>query len=185
LENKALGWFIDNYKNSLRDVTLCYLVDRDSNSILIAMKKRGFGKGKYNGVGGKLQDGEIIEQAMIRETYEEIGVRPSTYKKVAELSFYFGGSRPNPDFNQKVHVFISESWDGKPLESEEMKPEWVKIDNIPLERMWADDKYWLPEVLKGKYVEAAFLFGDNEKITDMKIGYKADWLLKNLKSKNQ
>ena len=27
----------------LRDVTLCYLVDKDNGKVLLAMKKRGFG----------------------------------------------------------------------------------------------------------------------------------------------
>ncbi|MCL4404828.1 MAG: 8-oxo-dGTP diphosphatase [Candidatus Marsarchaeota archaeon] len=172
MSKQNIDWFIDTYKNSLRDVTLCYLIKKESNEVLIAMKKRGFGVGKYNGVGGKLEKGETVEQAMLRETYEEIGVRPQSYEKVAEIAFYFGGTKPNPDFNQRVHVFISDSWEGNPSESEEMKPEWVKTNNIPLDLMWADDKYWLPEVLKGKHIEASFLFGDDNKVADMKISYK-------------
>ena len=48
------------------------LLLRKDNEILLAKKKRGFGEGKYNGVGGKLEDGETPEEAMIRETEEEI-----------------------------------------------------------------------------------------------------------------
>ena len=52
--------------------TLCLLIK--DNKILLPIKKRGFGKGKNNGVGGKLEDGETELEAMIRETKEEIGV---------------------------------------------------------------------------------------------------------------
>ena len=45
---------IDKYSDSLRDVTLCYFVDKKASKVLLAMKKRGFGQGKLNGVGGKL-----------------------------------------------------------------------------------------------------------------------------------
>lgn len=44
--------------NKLRKVTLCILFDKDR--VLLAMKKRGFGVGKWNGAGGKLKDGETI-----------------------------------------------------------------------------------------------------------------------------
>ena len=42
------------------------------NQVLLAMKKRGFGEGKWNGVGGKLDPGETVEQALVRECQEEI-----------------------------------------------------------------------------------------------------------------
>ncbi len=45
--------------------TLLFL--RKNNHILLAMKKRGFGADRWNGVGGKLEPGETIEQALVRE----------------------------------------------------------------------------------------------------------------------
>lgn len=33
---------------------------RNNGSILLGMKKRGFGKGKWNGFGGKVQNGETM-----------------------------------------------------------------------------------------------------------------------------
>lgn len=35
------------------------------------MKKRGFGEGWWNGYGGKVQDGESMTDAMVRELQEE------------------------------------------------------------------------------------------------------------------
>lgn len=167
-----IDYYIDKYSGSLRDVTLCYLINRESSKVILALKKRGFGVGKLNGVGGKLKEGESIEEAMLRETKEEINVELTSYRKVATINFYFGGTKPNPDFNQRVHVYIGDEWNGTPSESEEMKPEWFDTDSIPLDMMWDDDKYWLPYVLKGKTVDASFLFGDSNKVIDMKISYK-------------
>ncbi len=52
--------------------------NEDTKEILLAMKKRGFGKGRWNGVGGKPDpekgDKSIIDCA-IREAQEEIGVK--------------------------------------------------------------------------------------------------------------
>ena len=62
---------------SLRNSTLVFLIKKNNGSITdicLAMKKRGFGKGRWNGVGGKVEAGETIEAAAMREAREEIGV---------------------------------------------------------------------------------------------------------------
>jgi mutator protein MutT len=135
--------------------------------ICLALKKRGFGMGRYNGAGGKVEEGlETIEEAAIRETQEEIGVETEELKKIAELSFYFPHKS---DWDQKVHVYFVENWDGEPRESEEMDPRWFSIDKIPFEKMWPDDIFWLPRVLNGERIEAMFIFGEGDVIQDKKI----------------
>ncbi|MBR4418900.1 MAG: NUDIX domain-containing protein, partial [Clostridia bacterium] len=71
-----------------KQTTLLYIIK--NNQILLAEKKRGFGVGKINGVGGKIEPGESIEQAMIRETQEEIGVTPINSQHLATITFQFG-----------------------------------------------------------------------------------------------
>ena len=87
----------------MRDVTLCFLLRDDE--ICLAMKKRGFGVGKWNGIGGKVQDGETIEEAAVRELYEEVGVRAdiADLKNVGNIKFYFN---ERPDWNQRMHVYF-------------------------------------------------------------------------------
>ena len=57
-----------------------------------------------------------------------------------------------------VHVFITDSFDGKPIETEEAEPLWFDIDKIPYHEMWEDDKLWLPKVLEGKNIYGHFDF---------------------------
>lgn len=137
--------------------TLLFL--RRYDEILLAMKKRGHGKGKWNGVGGKVDQNETIEQAARRECREETGVSVVSAQKTAILHF---GQEPYVDkySNIDVHVFVASSWDGAPIETEEMSPKWFKITNLPLDNMWPDDAYWLPEVIAGNKLEADFLFND-------------------------
>lgn len=132
------------------------LILRDGDKILLAKKKRGFGKGLYNGVGGKLEKGETVLDAMIRETQEEIGVTPTVYEKygINEFLEFVNGEETNLVF----HLFIATEWDGEPTESEEMAPEWFDIDDIPYDKMFKDDRYWLPLVLEGKKVRGNFEF---------------------------
>ena len=148
----------------MKQATLCMI--QDGNKILLGMKKKGFGKDKYNGFGGKVEPGETVEQAAIRELKEECGLTANTCKKLAELTFKFPHK---PDWNQVVHVFVAESWSGTPVESDEMIPEWFDLQKIPYSKMWVDDEHWMPHVLAGKFVTATFVLSENESILEKDI----------------
>ena len=155
----------------MKNTTLLFLIKKEGGritDICLAMKKRGFGAGRYNGVGGKVEADESIEDAVVREAKEEVGVDvvPSSLQKVAELTFTFPH---NPSFDQVVHTFFTTTWQGEPIESEEMKPQWYKVSDIPYTSMWPDDIFWLPKVLEGIFVTASFTFGENDIILDKKV----------------
>lgn len=151
----------------LKQVTLCLLIKEDK--VLLAMKKRGWGVGKWNGVGGKLNPGETLEQASIRETEEEIGVTPLDLTRVATLNFFFPKAPEDKNWNQQVCVFLVTKWQGEPEESEEMKPEWFPKNNIPLEEMWDADTHWMSAVLEGKLLKAKFIYDNNQKLETFEI----------------
>jgi 8-oxo-dGTP diphosphatase len=138
--------------------TLLFLIRDDE--ILLAMKKRGFGSGRYNGVGGKIEPDETEEQAMIRECQEEIEVTPINYWKVAEHDFVQkNGANP---WRMYVHAYMCDTWEGEPHETEEMAPEWFKLSDIPYDTMWQDDRYWLPQVLEGQKLVGNYTFDEHD-----------------------
>lgn len=139
--------------------TLLFL--RKEDEILLAMKKRGFGANRFNGVGGKIEPGETIEQALVRECQEEINVTPLKYKKVAEHDF-IGKSEDDSPWRMYVHVYFCNTWQGEPSETEEMKPEWFKLQDIPYKNMWQDDIFWLPKVLEGNKIFGIFTFDEKD-----------------------
>lgn len=141
--------------------TLLFL--RRDDEILLAMKKRGFGANLYNGVGGKIDPGETEEQALIRECQEEVNVTPTEYEKVAQHDFVMDADDPAKTWHMYVHAYTATAWEGEPTESEEMAPEWFKIDAIPYEQMWQDDPLWVPQVMLGKKVVSTCYFNkDND-----------------------
>lgn len=151
----------------MRQTTLCLLVN--GGKILLAMKKRSFGVGKWNGVGGKLDEGmgdKNVFDAIKRETKEEIGVELLNFEKVGVLHFKFSYKS---EWDQDVHLFLANSWQGEPVETEEMMPKWFNISEIPYSQMWDDDKHWLPLVLEGKKINANFIFKEGEIIEKFSI----------------
>ena len=144
-------------------LTLCII--HQHPKILLGMKKRGHGEGKWNGFGGKVEEGETIEEAARRETKEEAGIEIKEMKKLGILEFeYQDGSG-----NMEVHIFCAKEFKGNPIESEEMKPRWFDVDKIPYDQMWADDKYWLPMFLDRKRFKGKFLFDEVNEIIDYSL----------------
>ena len=154
--------------NPTGDKTNTLLLLRRGDEVLLAMKKRGFGAGRWNGVGGKLEPGETVEQALVRECQEEIGVTPTTYSKIAEHDFVLDTHTGKP-WHIYVHTYFCDEWDGEPAETEEMAPKWYKISEIPYDEMWPDDRYWLPLALEGKVLKTTFVFDEHEGVADHTI----------------
>ena len=144
-------------------MTLCVI--HQHPKVLLAMKKRGFGQGRWNGLGGKVQDGETIEQAAKREAFEEAGIKLGELQKMGVIDFSWQGK---PDTLQ-VHIFKTESFLGIPTETEEMKPEWFDAKEIPFSKMWQDDVYWMPLFLKNKKFSGKFIFDDQDNILEKEL----------------
>ncbi len=160
----------------MKEATLCYLLRNHPidgpGEILLGMKKRGFGEGKIVGIGGKLEDGESPAVAAARELEEEIRVRvrPDALERVAYVTFLFPAK---PEWNMGVHVFLARRWQGTPVETGEIKPEWFPLDEMPFARMWHDVAFWLLRVLDGERFSAVFSFeDDNETVLE---SHFEDW----------
>lgn len=145
-------------------LTLALIVKGDD--ILLGMKKRGFGAGRWNGFGGKVQEGESIEAGAIRETREECGITLTSIEKVGIHEFEFEKERGNI---LEVHVFRADEWQGEPAETEEMRPEWFAKSAIPYDLMWPDDRLWIPTFLAGKKFRTKFLFGEGDTVLEQEI----------------
>ena len=128
-------------------------------NILLAMKKRKFGKGHYNGFGGGVEENESILDCAIRETKEECGVTILDPAYVGKILFKFLDS---DEQDHEVHFYKVTKYDGEPIETEEMKPSWFEQDKLPFDEMWLDDKYWMPLFLEDKKFNGVFHFSGNK-----------------------
>lgn len=147
----------EEFREKATEATLCFIIKE--NKTLLIEKKRGVGEGLFNGPGGKIEGSETPEECAIRETEEEVRVRPQEIKKLGELEFIFG-----EEPFMFVHVFKASDYSGEPEETEEARPEWFETDNLPYDNMWPDDRYWVPKMLENEKFLARFYFdeeGDN------------------------
>lgn len=154
------------YKPVLTKAVVGYFLKEDK--VILGLRKQvsfGLGENLISGIGGKVGDspeiiGESDEQAMMREAEEEIGVKIKKLHKVGEITFLF----PNKaKWNQFVIAYIIKEWEGEPQETDVIKPLRFQLNELPFERMWADNQYWVPHVLSGKTINATFLYADDNK----------------------
>jgi 8-oxo-dGTP diphosphatase / 2-hydroxy-dATP diphosphatase len=146
-----------------RDYTLVFC--RRGDDVLLGMKKRGFGMGKWNGFGGKLEAGETIEEAAKRELEEESGLIANSLERLGYLVFHMEESRKI----MKVHIYNCTDFSGTEVETEEMNPQWFNREAIPYELMWPDDPMWLPMAMDGKKFIGRFEFSDDDTIEDYSL----------------
>jgi 8-oxo-dGTP pyrophosphatase MutT (NUDIX family) len=85
-----------------------------------------------------------IEAAAIRECQEEIGVTPHDLQAAGYLQFFMPA---DPAFEHRCYVFTTQSWEGEPVETEEMRPQWFGVTEIPYGKMWPDDTIWMPHLI--------------------------------------
>jgi 8-oxo-dGTP diphosphatase len=148
----------------MKDGTLCFAVQGSrppltgaGMKVLLGFKKVGFGQGKFDGFGGKIEPGETPLAAAIRELEEESGLKamPEAVQYVAHLVYLFPAK---PEWSQIVHAFVATKWAGTPVESVEMIPRWFGLQGIPYGQMWDDSSHWLPRILAGGRVQGRFVF---------------------------
>ena len=152
-----------------KHMTICFLLKRSDDGRIktcLGEKKRGYRVGKLNGPGGKIEEGETPKDCVIRETSEEFGICLNSIREAGEIIY------EGIDKIHHCYIFVSNEWQGNPTETEEMKPDWFDVENIPFERMGKTDPLWLTEVLNGKSVEAKFRFDKVGNLSSRKLRIK-------------
>ncbi|MEF3279683.1 MAG: 8-oxo-dGTP diphosphatase [Elusimicrobiota bacterium] len=154
----------NSYSNNIL-ATLCYVVKDGKVLMLHRIKKENdMHRGKYNGLGGKMEKGETPYECVAREVREEAGIEIKDPLLSGIINF--------PDFDGKnnwlVFVFLVESFHGNLIDSKEGILEWIDIDKISELNLWEGDYLFLKYVFEKKFFYASFYYSEN-KLIDYRI----------------
>jgi 8-oxo-dGTP diphosphatase len=144
--------------------TLCYIKDNKTNTILMihrTKKVNDYHKGKWNGLGGKLDPGETPEECVIREVREEAGflVIDPVLKGIITFPLFDGVD------DWYVFLFLAEKFTGDIIDSNEGKLEWIKEEDLLSLNLWEGDKIFIPWLFQEKYFSAKFIYTEKALIS--------------------
>ena len=98
----------------------------------------------------------------IREVEEESGLildpKDVIYTGICDFEF------KNDPVHLEVHVYEARKYSGEVTESDEMKPKWFKISDMPYDKMWIDDEFWHPYFFRQQKFKSYFLYEGFDKI---------------------
>lgn len=143
----------------MRLATLCYIRKNDKTLMLYRNKKKNdTHRGKWNGLGGKLEAGETPEACAIREVKEECGLNVLSLQLKGFLTFpLFDG-----EHDWYVFVFIINEFTGELITSSEGELEWIENDKLLELNLWAGDRIFLPWLEKGNLFSGIFKYEAGE-----------------------
>lgn len=137
--------------------TLCYVRSDGRTLMLHRNKKEGdVHRGKWNGLGGKLDAGESPEECVVREVREESGLTLKDARLRGVLTF--------PAFKNGedwlVFVYTATKFEGSLGACAEGELEWVEDARVPELPLWEGDRIFLPWLDGEKFFSGKFVYVD-------------------------
>jgi 8-oxo-dGTP diphosphatase len=144
--------------------TICF-IKRD-NQILLLNRIKPPEMGKWNGVGGKIEENETATDSVIRETFEETGIQLKEVKYVGNVIF------KDTEGADGMYVFIanlpSQIRYQTPKVTEEGILDWKTLDwimDVSNKGVAENIKYYLPKILNGEHhLEHMFIYDKHQLI---------------------
>ena len=144
----------------MKETTLCYIEQNDSYLMLLRNKKKiDMNKGKWIGVGGKLEIGETIEECLLREVYEETGLTLKNYNYRGKILFI------SDEWDSEImHLYTADDFEGSLIECLEGELRWIPKDKIMDLNLWEGDRAFMKMLM------------EDEPYFEMKLVYQGDKL---------
>lgn len=135
--------------------TLCYVRSGGKTLMLHRNKKEGdVHRGKWNGLGGKLEPGESPEECVIREVREESGLTIAKPRLRGVLTF--PAFKPGEDW--LVFLYTADSYEGTLGPCPEGDLEWIDAKKVLSLNLWEGDRVFLPWLEQERFFEGKFVY---------------------------
>ena len=150
------------------ETTLCYIEKEHKYLMLHRTKKENdMNKDKWLGIGGKLEECETPLDCIIREAYEETGLKLLNPVLRGIVNF---NSNVYP--SEKMYLFTCTEFLGSVIDCDEGVLEWIEKDKISSLPLWEGDKIFFVALNNGENDFVITLNYENEKL----VSYKKEWL---------
>ena len=152
--------------------TLVYVV-KDDQVLMIHRNQRldDLHFDKYNGLGGKFEEGESPRQCAIRELKEESGLDAHKLTLKGHILF--------PKFDKHgrdwlVFIYTVQEFKGELIKlNHEGELKWIPKNKILELNLWEGDKQFLPHVFSNSTFEGVIVYQDG-KVTEHQIFLSSD-----------
>jgi len=141
----------------MRFHTLCYLKRAGQTLMIHRVKKQNdVHEGKWNGLGGKLEQGETPEECALREIREESGLIARNPQLKGLLTF--------PAFSKGetwyAFVYVVREFAGELIDSQEGNLQWIDDEQLFQLNLWEGDYIFLPWLERPGFFSAKFVYQD-------------------------
>ncbi len=148
--------------------TLCYLRRGDQTLMVHRIKKANdMHQGKWNGLGGKLDPGEMPEECAVREIYEESGLQARNPQLKGILTF--------PAFDDfedwYVFVYVVTDFEGGLIDSPEGTLKWVNNAELTSLQLWDGDAIFLTWLDRPGIFSAKFSYNQGRLVSHKVVFY--------------
>jgi 8-oxo-dGTP diphosphatase len=146
----------------MKNSVLCY-IEKDEKYLMLYRNKKNndCNGGKWIGVGGKIEENESPDEALVREVKEETGLtltRSAFRGIVTFVSDTWEG--------EYMYVYTADGFEGEICDCDEGELHWVEKNKLFSLPMWEGDRVFLK-----------YLLTDSRDIFRLKLVYRADELI--------
>ncbi|QVK17248.1 8-oxo-dGTP diphosphatase [Mycoplasmatota bacterium] len=155
--------------DKIRETTLCLIVKNQHVLMMLRNKKKDdVHINKYNGLGGKVEKGESKYNCVLREVYEEAGIKLTKYNYVGQVVFKNFGYEVGKEV---MYCFVGYDYENEIGDCNEGELSWIPKDKVMALPLWEGDQYFLMNIIMNKPF-SAYLHYEEDKVIDYKIIYK-------------
>lgn len=110
----------------MKVVDISIAIVKDShNTFLISLRPDDSHQGgKWEFPGGKVEENELPEQAMLRELFEEVGITATHYHLFEKCFFDYGDKQLN------LYFYLIEQFTGQAMSKEGQPVKWVSKEQL-------------------------------------------------------
>ena len=123
----------------MKNSVLCYIEKNEKYLMLYRNKKKNdVNGGKWIGVGGKLEENESPDEALLREVKEETGLTLTSYRFRGIITFVSDTWE-----GEYMYLFTADGFEGELKECDEGDLKWISRDFLDQLPKWEGDQIFL------------------------------------------